>query len=321
MPKTALFEVHKELDAKMAPVNNWDMPLYYPGGSVAEHRHCRSAAVIFDGGNRKLWQFAGDISDLDKNFLYPLTALQVGCAAENIMLTPEGKMAAKFTVCRMQENDLLAIADPNCTTPFPGGNELSGMLSSFTLLGKKAAEVLTNACDEKSCPGAGNWQKLSFTDENETFRAISVAVERFGECGFEFIFDAGFAADIYEMFYRDTTVAPAGIQAYESLRVESATPAWGSELNCERTPQECDLLSSGASGNRNVRIISAVMPRHPAKPGDKICDKYGKELGGVTSGAFCPSENCAKIIGFVNASCDIVPGTEIVCGGIPAVVK
>ena len=30
---TALIEVHKELGAKMAPVNNWDLPLFYPGGT------------------------------------------------------------------------------------------------------------------------------------------------------------------------------------------------------------------------------------------------------------------------------------------------
>ena len=50
MSKTALFEVHKELDAKLAPVNSWDLPLFYPGGSVAEHRHCHTGAIIFDGG-------------------------------------------------------------------------------------------------------------------------------------------------------------------------------------------------------------------------------------------------------------------------------
>ncbi len=321
MAKTALFEVHKELDAKMAPVNAWELPLFYPGGAVAEHRHCRDAAVIFDGGHRKLWQFSGEVATLDKNFTVPPSSIAVGSAAESIMLAPDGTAAAKFTICSMGENDLLVIADADCSTPFPGGNELSGALSSFTMLGRKAGEVLRNACDEKDVPGSWKWQKLTFTDEDESFRAVTVAVERFGECGFEFIFNAGYAADIYDMFYRDMTVAPAGYHAYESLRIESATPAWNRELNRERTPAECGFTAAGSAAECKVRMISAVMPRHPAKPGDKICDIAGNEIGFVTSGAFCPSENCAKIIGFAAIDSDIAPGTEIICGGISATVK
>lgn len=321
MSKTALFEVHKELDAKMAPVNGWDMPLFYPGGAVAEHRHCRTAAVIFDGGNRKLWQFTGDVSGLDKNFITPLSAMAPGSAAENILLTDEGRIAACFTVCRMGENDLLAIAAPGCGTPFPGGNELSGALSSFTLLGKKAAEVLGNACEE-NIPAPGEWKKLTFTDEGENFRAITIAVERFGEPGFEFIFNGEYAADLYDIFYRDTTVAPAGHHAFESLRIEKAVPAWGSELSSSRYPQECAIsCTKGTPADAKVRMISAVMPRHPAKPGDKICDPSGNELGAVTGGAYCPSENCAKILGFINISNNIAAGDKIICGGLPATVQ
>ena len=34
--------------AKMVPFGGWEMPLAYPGGTIAEHLTCREDAVAFD---------------------------------------------------------------------------------------------------------------------------------------------------------------------------------------------------------------------------------------------------------------------------------
>src|SRR2546430_16557957 len=39
---------HRRLGAKMVPFGGWEMPLSYPGGTLAEHRACREDAVAFD---------------------------------------------------------------------------------------------------------------------------------------------------------------------------------------------------------------------------------------------------------------------------------
>src|SRR5580698_565348 len=39
---------HVALGAKMVPFGGWEMPLAYPQGTVAEHRACRTSAVVFD---------------------------------------------------------------------------------------------------------------------------------------------------------------------------------------------------------------------------------------------------------------------------------
>src|SRR3954464_4818022 len=46
--KTPLHALHLELGAKMVPFAGYEMPVNYPGGILAEHRHCRSAASLFD---------------------------------------------------------------------------------------------------------------------------------------------------------------------------------------------------------------------------------------------------------------------------------
>ena len=45
---TPLHALHLELGAKMTPFAGYDMPVSYPEGILAEHRHCRSDAALFD---------------------------------------------------------------------------------------------------------------------------------------------------------------------------------------------------------------------------------------------------------------------------------
>src|SRR6202034_4548865 len=46
--RSPLHSAHVALGAKMVPFGGWEMPLAYPDGTVAEHRACRTSAVVFD---------------------------------------------------------------------------------------------------------------------------------------------------------------------------------------------------------------------------------------------------------------------------------
>src|SRR5688500_13550925 len=48
MKHSPLDAAHRALGAKMVPFGGWEMPLSYPGGTLAEHHACREAAVAFD---------------------------------------------------------------------------------------------------------------------------------------------------------------------------------------------------------------------------------------------------------------------------------
>jgi len=45
---TPLHALHLELGAKMVAFAGYDMPVSYPAGILAEHRHCRASAALFD---------------------------------------------------------------------------------------------------------------------------------------------------------------------------------------------------------------------------------------------------------------------------------
>lgn len=316
---TALIEVHKELGAKMAPVNNWDLPLFYPGGTVAEHRHCRKAAGLIDLGDRVLCQLTGDLPALQPFLTTAPATLPTGTAAYCRWLKPDGTIGADVTFCRMGENDCLASFGQGITATVVNQlaanlpetvqlRMLTGALSSFMLLGPRADEVM-GVCYDGTLPELWHWEKLTFHDEDEEFRAIVLKKELFGMTAWEFIFNAEYAADLYEIFYRNTAVEPVGMTAFESLRIESLTP--GAAEFAGHTPAQCLLHSS-----EPVRLIAAALPRHPAKPGAEITDESGKKLGTVTSGAFCPANETAKVLGFVEFTGNIAPGTTWYFGGI-----
>src|SRR5450631_233360 len=45
---TPLHALHLELGARMVEFAGYDMPVSYPAGILAEHRHCRHGAALFD---------------------------------------------------------------------------------------------------------------------------------------------------------------------------------------------------------------------------------------------------------------------------------
>ena len=48
LKRTVLFDLHKELGAKMVPFAGYEMPVQYPMGVMKEHLHTRAEAGLFD---------------------------------------------------------------------------------------------------------------------------------------------------------------------------------------------------------------------------------------------------------------------------------
>lgn len=46
--RTALYDLHVSLGAKMVPFAGWEMPVQYPDGIMKSHIHCREKAGLFD---------------------------------------------------------------------------------------------------------------------------------------------------------------------------------------------------------------------------------------------------------------------------------
>ena len=48
LQRTPLYDLHRELGAKMVPFSGYEMPVQYGRGILAEHHHAREYAALFD---------------------------------------------------------------------------------------------------------------------------------------------------------------------------------------------------------------------------------------------------------------------------------
>ncbi|MBQ4329911.1 MAG: aminomethyltransferase family protein [Lentisphaeria bacterium] len=293
-------EVHLELEAKLVPSGAWKLPLFYPGGSVAEHRHTVSTASLFDLSGTGCYQLTGKAVGkvLDKLFVYPVSALAVGGTMENILLYENGNFAAMFTLNRMQDEDFMLQLDRN--TPAKERDflvqtmeknkvsvrDLSGAMAMLALLGPESGNILKSA-GAQELPEKGMWKMITVTDdEGDSFRAIAVYHERFGLEGFDLCVNPDNAVEFYGALYRINGVAPAGTGAWESLRIESGTPGTASELHRDISPAECGIGTPGVPANS--RLVMIESDRYAALPGSVVKNAAGIAVGVVTSGAYCP---------------------------------
>ena len=305
-------EIHQELDAKLIPCGKWNLPLFYPGGSVAEHRNSRSGAGIFDQSGIRCFQIAGKNAAgvLEENLLYPVAGLAVGCAAENLLLSGEGRVAAVFTLCRMKEDDFMLLLQRSTAekdvvylkqlfSTIPIVRELTENMAFLTVAGSRSREILQEAGAD-GLPEDGKWQMITILDEEgDQFRCIAIGHDRFGEPGFDLCCNAAVALEVYGAVYRIPGAVPAGLGAWESLRIESRQPGIP-EFSGENFPTECGFKVSMDDKRQfagckaletagTFRILAMVeFERHPAPPGSVIKISGNIAAGVVTSGAFCP---------------------------------
>lgn len=329
-------EIHRELDAKMVPCGRWSVPLFYPGGSVAEHRHTRNGAAVFDMSGTRCFQISGKdvLKKLDKLTFFTCQQLSVGKAMDNILLREDGTVGTIFTMCRMQENDLLLLLSKRCADKDADQlvktisaileiRELSQAMAVLTVAGSKCQEVLT-AAGAENVPENGSWQMITLCDdENDTFRCIAIGHDRFGETAVDLCFNGENAAEVYGALYRIAGVEPAGLGAWESLRIESGIPELNTDILPDMLPQECGLSTDMSrefagqaalsTGEAARKIISLTLDRHPAAAGTVVKLPGDIAVGVVSSGAFCPSAGAARVLCIVDAACPVEPGSLLEC--------
>ncbi|CAG1011729.1 partial Aminomethyltransferase, partial [Burkholderiaceae bacterium] len=105
--KTPLYALHLELGAKMVPFAGYDMPVNYPGGIIAEHRHCRESAALFDVSHMGQLRLVGDDAARALESLVPVDVvdLAVGKQRYAMFTNSSGGILDDLMVTR-REDDL-----------------------------------------------------------------------------------------------------------------------------------------------------------------------------------------------------------------------
>ena len=331
---TPLHALHVELGARMAPFAGYDMPIQYPAGVLAEHLHTRKAAGLFDvshmgqaliegAGHETVAGFLESLCPADLLNLAPgrqrYTQLlnENGGIVDDLMVTrPPGANGALRLVVNASRKQvdfaLIRQQMPSAVrlTPLPelALIALQGPLAATTLAGLAPAEEIETMAFMSARPA-----RLAGV---ETFISRSGYT---GEDGYEISVASTEAESFARILLSQPDVAPIGLGARDSLRLEAGLCLYGHELDETVDPIEAALTWSiqkrrrveggfpgaariqGALAHGPNRQRVGVRPdgRAPAREGTEIVSAEGAPIGIVTSGGFGPSVNGPIAMGFV----------------------
>jgi aminomethyltransferase len=202
----------------------------------------------------------------------------------------------------------------------------SEQLSIIAVQGPSAADIILN---ELKINISG---MKSFSVKSNTFGGQNILISRTGytgEDGFEIIIENKYAPSLFEMILqkgKSYGLLPCGLGARDTLRLESALPLYGHELDESHTPLQTNMAWSvklnkepDFIGKASLQNLSAagfkdriygfeVLGRAIPRNGMLILERE-KTVGYVTSGSFSPT--LQKNIGLAYLSADHTIGSEL----------
>ena len=256
--KTPLHALHLELGARMVEFAGYEMPVNYPGGILAEHRHCRESAVLFDVSHMGQIRLVGEDAAAALESLVPcdIVGLAPGHQRYALFTHAGGGIVDDLMVSRRQHrgvDDLLLVVNAACKDADArhlithiGHRCTVQVLPDLALLalqGPKAAAALA-----RLNPGV---TALTFmTGGHFTLRAPDAGFDAecfvtrsgyTGEDGFEISVDAAAAPALARALLAQPEVRPAGLGARDTLRLEAGLCLYGHDINDHTTPIEAGL--------------------------------------------------------------------------------
>ena len=248
---TPLYDTHVALGAKMVPFAGYLMPLHYPGGSTAEHIAVRTRVGLFDVSHMGELVVRGpDAAQfVDTVTTAAATRLDIGQVRYSTILAANGTIVDDCLVYRRTDAVMLVVNASNraavlahlyhyadrfeCTI-----DDDSDETALLALQGPLAATVLAR----HTRVALDTLRYYYFTEASVA--GVPALISRTGytgEDGFELYVPADDAVALWIALMSDGDVAPAGLAARDTLRLEMAMPLYGHELDATTTPLDAAL--------------------------------------------------------------------------------
>jgi len=322
----------------MVPFAGYEMPVQFPAGIVQEHRHTRSAAGLFDVSHmgqaslrdpdaaQRLERLAPmDIIGLKPGRQrYTLLTNEQGGILDDCMVTNTGDQLFLVVNAACKERDIAYLRQHlDAVEPHEGRALLA-------LQGPQAAAVLT-----RLCPAAGELVFMrGATLEINGVQCFATRSGYTGEDGFEISVPAQAAPGLARELLAQEEVAPVGLGARDSLRLEAGLCLYGHDIDTGTTPVEAGLswaLSKArrpggarAGGYPGAAVIEQQLEhgaprrrvglaphgRAPVREGVELSSPDGEAAGMVTSGGFGPTVGRPVAMGYVDRH-HAEPGTPL----------
>jgi aminomethyltransferase len=336
LEKTPLHDLHVQLGARMVPFAGYSMPVQYPAGLMAEHRHTRTAAGLFDVSHMGQLRLEGVDAAAALETLLPVdvVSLPVGKQRYGLLLNEEGGIMDDlmfFNRGYADGGDIFMIVNGACkagdmdyiwkkigtrcdVVPMPE-------MALLALQGPTAVDAL-----QRLAPGV---EKLVFmTGGRFSIAGCDCFLTRSGytgEDGFEISVPAAQAETLARALLAQTEVKPVGLGARNSLRLEAGLCLYGNDIDSTTTPVEGALTwaiqkvrrtggarAGGFPGAERIlrqldnpsdlvrkRIGLKALERIPVREHTELESLDGMPIGEVTSGLLGPTINQPVAMAYV----------------------
>ncbi len=335
--KTPLDSLHISLGARMVPFAGYSMPVQYPAGLMAEHRHTRSAAGLFDVSHMGQLRLVGADAAAAFESLIPVDVidLPVGKQRYGLLLNEDGGIIDDLMFFK-READIFVIVNGACKV-----GDIAHIRSRIgtrcevipmperALLALQGPQAVTAL--SRLAPGV---EKLVFmTGGHFKVQAGVESIEVFltrsgytGEDGFEISVHESQAETLARALLSQPEVTPIGLGARNSLRLEAGLPLYGNDIDATTTPVEAGLnwavqkvrrtdgaraggfpgaakilaqLAGASAALTRRRVGLVALERVPVREHTELQDLSGKRIGEVTSGLLGPTIDKPVAMGYV----------------------
>lgn len=338
MKKTALYDKHVSLGAKIVPFAGFEMPVQY-SGVTDEHFAVRERAGIFDvshmgqffieGASAKdLLQFVTS-NNIDALEIADSAFSQNGKAQYSCLPNETGGIVDDLIVYKMEDEKYFVVVN---------ASNIDKDWNHIAKYNEKFGAKMTNASDEMSLiaiqgPKATEiLQKLTETDLSLIpyyhftvgsvggFSDVIISNTGYtGSGGFEIYFDNKFAEQIWDALSEageEFGMIPCGLASRDTLRLEKGFCLYGNDIDDTTSPLEAglgwitkfdkDFVNKEALENQKAegvsrKLVGFEMQEKAIPRHDyEVVDAEGNVIGKVTSGTMSPMKKIGLGLAYVD---------------------
>ena len=335
MKETAFTEIHRSLGAKLVEFAGFEMPVQY-SCIIEEHLAVRKRVGVFDVTHMGEFIVRGKdaAAFLQRVTINDVSKLFDGRVQYSAMCYDEGGIVDDLLVYHCGDHFMLVVNASNTKKDFDwlkshiGGDvQLTDRSDEYSLLAVQGPHSLA-ALQKLTKVNLSAVEYYHFV--RGTLAGIDMIISRTGytgELGFELYFpsDAATGRKVWDAVFdagKEFGIAPIGLGARDTLRLEMAFCLYGNDIDQSTHPLEAGLgwitkLSKGefigkkaivkakAAGLKRKLVGFVLDEKAVARHGYPLAVN-GTEIGHVTSGTFSPSLERAIGLGYVAAGNDEV---------------
>jgi aminomethyltransferase len=313
--RTPLYEQHLALGAKMVDFGGWDMPLHY-GSQVEEHHQVRRDCGVFDVSHMTVVDVSGAQA---KAYLQHLLANDVerlqllGKALYSGMLNEQGGVIDDLIVYLCADGYRVVVnastRDKDIawmqlqTAGFDVTLNERAELAMLAIQGPQARTKTAELVSPARASLINSLKPFQGLPDGEWFIARTGYT---GEDGLEIMLPAGEAAAFLSELV-GAGIAPIGLGARDTLRLEAGMNLYGQDMNEEITPLSANMawtlvwepqsrnfvgraaLQAQLAAGVTDKLVGLVLEERGVLRAHQVVRVSGVGEGEITSGSFSPT--------------------------------